>query len=67
MSNYSTVHSLVAQLVKNLPAAWETWVRSLCWEDPLEEGMAMTESVPRQPDKKSRALEEERGVWGSEG
>ena len=28
--------SLVAQLVKNLPATWETWVRSLGWEDPLE-------------------------------
>ena len=27
--------SLVAQLVKNLPAMWETWVRSLGWEDPL--------------------------------
>ena len=24
----------VAQLVKNLPAMWETWVRSLSWEDP---------------------------------
>ena len=32
--------SLVAQTVKNLPAVWETWVRSLDWEDPLEEGMA---------------------------
>ena len=31
--------SLVAQLVKNLPATGETWVRSLGWEDPLEEGM----------------------------
>ena len=30
--------SLVAQLVKNLPAVWETWVRSLGWEDPLEKG-----------------------------
>ena len=30
--------SLVAQLVKNLPAMWESWVRSLGWEDPLEEG-----------------------------
>jgi len=29
---------LVAQLIKNLPAMWETWVRSLCWEDPLEKG-----------------------------
>ena len=32
--------SLVAQLVKNPPAVWETWVRSLGWDDPLEEGMA---------------------------
>ena len=32
--------SLVAQTVKNLPAIWETWVQSLGWEDPLEEGMA---------------------------
>ena len=27
-------------MVKNLPAMWETWVQSLGWEDPLEEGMA---------------------------
>ena len=27
-------------MVKNLPAMWETWVLSLGWEDPLEEGMA---------------------------
>ena len=32
--------SLVAQLVKNLPAMWETWVRSLGGEDPLEKGKA---------------------------
>ena len=32
--------SLVAQLVKNLPAMQETWVQSLGWEDPLEEGKA---------------------------
>ena len=32
--------SLVAQLVKNLPAMWETWVWSLGWEDPLENSMA---------------------------
>ena len=30
--------SQVVQLVKNLPAMWETWVRSLGWEDPLEKG-----------------------------
>ena len=34
--------SLVAQLVKNLPAIQETWVRSLDWEVPLEKGKAPT-------------------------
>ena len=37
--------SLVAQMVKNLPATWETWVRSLGQEDPLEEGMAIHSSI----------------------
>ena len=37
--------SLVAQLVKNPPAMWETWVRSLGWEDPLEKGKAAHSSV----------------------
>ena len=37
--------SLVAQLVKNLPAMWETWVRSLSWEDPLEKGKATHSSI----------------------
>ena len=37
--------SLVAQLVKNLPAMRETWVRSLVREDPLEEGMATHSST----------------------
>ena len=32
--------SLVAQLVKNLPAMQETWVQSLGWEDSLEKGKA---------------------------
>ena len=32
--------SLVALLVKNLLAMWETWVRSLGWEDPLEKETA---------------------------
>ena len=32
--------SLVAQLVKNLPAMWETWVQSLGWKDPLEKEKA---------------------------
>ena len=37
--------SLVAQLVKNLPAMQETWVRSLGWEDPLEKGTATHSSI----------------------
>ena len=37
--------SLVAQLVKNPPAAQETWVRSLGWEDPLKKGKATHSSI----------------------
>ena len=37
--------SLVAQLVKNLPAMWETWIWSLGWEDPLEKGNATYSSI----------------------
>ena len=35
----------MAQLVKNLPAVQETWVRSLGWEDPLEKGTAIHSSI----------------------
>ena len=37
--------SLVAQLVKNLPAMQETWVRSLDWEEPLKKGKATHSSI----------------------
>ena len=37
--------SLVAQLVGNLPAMWETWVCSLNWEDTLEKGTATHSSI----------------------
>ena len=42
-----TTHSsiLVAQLIKNLPAMWDTWVQSLGWEDPLEKGRANHSSI----------------------
>ena len=36
---------LVAQMVKNLPVVWETWVRSLGWKDSLEEVMAVHSSI----------------------
>ena len=44
--------SLLAQLVKNLPVVLETWVRSLGWEDPLDQGTAtcsssLTWRIPR--------------------
>ena len=35
----------MSQLVKNLPAMWETWVRSLGWEDPLEKGKVTHASI----------------------
>ena len=35
----------MAQLVKNLPAMWETWVQSLGWEDSLEKGKADYSSI----------------------
>ena len=38
--------SLVAQMVKNLPVVWETWVQSLGLEDPLEEGMDTHANIP---------------------
>ena len=31
----------MAQMVKHLPTVWETWVRSLGWEDPLENRVGM--------------------------
>ena len=37
--------SLVTQLVKNLSAMWETWVRSLGLEDPLDKGKATPSSI----------------------
>ena len=37
--------SPVAQMVKNLPAVWETWSSSLGWEDPLEEDIATHSST----------------------
>ena len=40
--------SLVAQLVKNLPAMQKTWVQSLGWEDPLEQGKATHSSILAQ-------------------
>ena len=44
-SSLSIWASLVAQLVKNPPAMWETWVRSLGWEDTLEKGRPTHSSI----------------------
>ena len=49
--------SLVAQIVKNLPAMRETWVQSLGWEDPLEEGMAIPSDIL------AWRIPMDRGVW----
>ena len=49
--------SLLCQMVKNLPATLETWVQSLGWEDPLEEGMATHSSILAQ------RIPMDRGAW----
>ena len=49
--------SLVAQIVKNLPAMREMWVQSLGWEDPLEEGMAIPSNIL------AWRIPMDRGVW----
>ena len=44
--SYTFIHSsLVAQMVKTLPAMWETWIWSLGWEDPLKMGMVTDSSI----------------------
>ena len=40
-----TKQASLAQMVKNLSAMWETWVQSLGWEDPLEQGNAIHSSI----------------------
>ena len=40
-----TKEASLAQMVKNLSAMWETWVQSLGWEDPLEQGNAIHSSI----------------------
>ena len=42
---YVLTASLIAQVVKNQPAMWETWVLSLGWEDALEKGEATHSSI----------------------
>ena len=49
--------SLVAQLVNNPPAMLETWVQSLGWEDPLEEGMASHSGI------RAWSVSRDRGAW----
>ena len=45
LCNENDAASLVAQMVKKLPAVRETWARSLGWEDPLEKGEATHSSI----------------------
>ena len=47
----------MAQIVKDLPAVWETSVRSLGWEDPLEEGMATHSRIL------AWRIPKDRGAW----
>ena len=54
--------SLVAQVVENLPALWETWVLSLGWEDPLEKRMATHSSILAWEIHEQRSLPGS-GLW----
>ena len=47
---------MVAQTVKNPLAMWETWVRSLGWEDPLEESMATHSNILLENPHGQRSL-----------
>ena len=47
----------MAQMIKNPPAMQESWIRSLDWEDPLEEGMAIHSSIL------AWRISMERGAW----
>ena len=47
---------MVAQLVKNLPAMQETWVQSLCWEDPLEKGTTIHSTVLSMKSQRVRQV-----------
>ena len=49
--------SLVVLMAKNPPAKQETWVQSLGWEDPLEEGMTVHSSIL------AWTIPMDRGVW----
>ena len=49
--------SLVAQIVKNLSAVWETWVQSLGWEDPLKKVMSTHSSIL------AWRIPKDRGAW----
>ena len=49
--------SLVAQMVKNLPATWETWIQSLRWEDPLKK------AIGNPPQYSCLENSMDRGTW----
>ena len=55
----STSCPWVAQMVRNPPAMQETWVRSLGWDDPLEEEMATHSSIL------AWRIPMDRGAWGA--
>ena len=50
-------------VVKNPPAKQETWVQSLCWEDPLEKGMTTHSNILSQ---EMSWTEEPGGLWSTE-
>ena len=53
-------------MIKNLPAMWEIWVRSLGWEDSLAEGMATQSSIFAWRIPMDRGAWEAKSPWGHE-
>ena len=54
---------LVAQMVKNLPAMWKIWVRSLGWEDPLENLLGSLSSMATYVSILASRIPMDRGAW----
>ena len=57
---------LIAQLLKNPSAMWETWVRSLGWEDPLEKRKATHSSIMNLRIRFQLKKKKKIGYWNFE-
>ena len=59
---FGPVSSLVAQMIKNLPAMWETWVQSLGWEDTLEESKQVLKQLLHRMLRETTSLKSKQHI-----